>query len=93
MHDHSNEEHNDTTDAKLAAAVGNSKLDSLHEPHDVSAVESKARLILETNSFVSSEQVLELFDKLPKEEPNRGTDGGGASFTTCLLPGQVRATR
>ncbi|CAE7527878.1 unnamed protein product, partial [Symbiodinium microadriaticum] len=39
-------------------------------------------LILETNSFVSSEQILELFDKLPKEEPNRGADGGGASFTT-----------
>ncbi|CAE7844528.1 unnamed protein product, partial [Symbiodinium sp. KB8] len=42
----------------------------------------KCTLILETNSFVSSEQILELFDKLPKEEPNRGADGGGASFTT-----------
>ena len=82
MHATSDEVHNDTTDAKPAAAVGNSKLDPLHELHDVSDVESKARLILETNSFVSSEQILDLFDKLPKEEPNRGADGGGASFTT-----------
>ena len=62
----SDEVHYDTTDAKPAAAVGNSKLDPLHEPQDVVDVESKARLILETNSFVSSEQILELFDKLPR---------------------------
>ena len=82
MHVTSDEAHYDTTDAKPAAVVGNSKLDPLQEPQDVIDVESKARLILETNSFVSTEQILELFDKLPKEEPNRGSDGGGASFTT-----------